>query len=92
MNIFAIDLNHEVDITVMTDSCNWSIFSLNQLALWMLLRWDVGREDHMLSNGEPEGMIRVLEREAENVSIMSDLDLGSEPQSDVPVSILVHFL
>jgi hypothetical protein len=77
MNIFAIDLNHEVYITMMTDSCNWSIFSLNQLALWMLLGWDVGREDHMLSNGQPKGVVRVLEREAENVSIMSDLDLGS---------------
>ena len=37
-------------------------------------------------------MVRVLKREAENVSVMGDLDFGTESKSDIAISVLAHFL
>ena len=88
VDILAIDFDNEVDVALMADGGNRSVFSLNELSFRVLSGGDVCRKDHMLTNRKPEGEVRVREREAENVGVMGNLDLGAQSQLDVTVSIL----
>ena len=88
MDILAIDFDDEVDVALMADGGNRSVFPLNELSLRVLSGGDVCRKDHMLTNWKPEGEVRVREGEAENVGVMGNLDLCAQSQLDVTVSIL----
>jgi hypothetical protein len=88
VDILAVDFDDEVDIALMADGGNRSVFSLNELSFRVLSGGDICRKDHMLTNRKPEGEVRVREREAENVGVMGNLDLGAQSQLDVTVSIL----
>ena len=46
----------------------------------------------MLANREAKGVVWVLEREAEYVSVMGELNLGPESKLDITIRILVHLL
>ena len=88
VDILAVDFDDEVDVALMADGGDRSVFPLNELSLRVLCCWDVCRKDHMLTNRKPEGEVRVREGEAENVGVMGNLDLSTQSQLDVTVTIL----
>lgn len=88
VDILAVDFDDEVDIALMADGGDRSVFPLNELSLRVLGGGNFCRKYHMLANRKPEGEVRVREREAENVGVMGNLDLCAQSQLDVTVSIL----
>ena len=92
MNIFAVYLNDEIDISLISHLCSRSVLPLNQFPFRVLFRGYHSREYHMLPNWQPECVIRVLEREPEYVCIMSQFDCLPEAQLYVPLGVLPRIL
>ena len=92
MNIFAVYLNDEIDISLISHLCSGSVLSLNELSLRVLLSRYHSREYDMFTNREAECVIRVREGEPEYVCIMSQFDCLPEAQLYVPLGVLPRIL
>jgi hypothetical protein len=61
VDIFAVNFNQEVNIAIVANAADRSIFPLNELSFWCILGWDLSREEHMLTNGKTIGILWISE-------------------------------
>ena len=92
MNVFAINLYHKVDSTVVSHRANGSVLSLDLFATGIFLGRNIYLEHDVFTNGQTESVVRVSEREPKDIGVPRNLNLSAKLQLNITISIFVQFL